>query len=170
MCSLMRKSAVLLSILTFLALSCVIAGPKKDVPFRLIDGGAFIFLNEASAKLVGRGLATHLGKIVSGGEFTNVGPNPECENGFLGKIVGEATAANGDTLEYEILGAKFCPDPNGGSAPTVFNGVGKYKITRGTGRFAQVTGSGDFIGLADFGEGTYSCLLNGTISYPKSEK
>ena len=128
------------------------------------------FLNEASAKLVGRGLATHLGKIVSGGEFTNVGPNPECENGFLGKIVGEATAANGDTLEYEILGAKFCPDPNGGSAPTVFNGVGKYKITRGTGRFAQVTGSGDFIGLADFGEGTYSCLLNGTISYPKSEK
>jgi hypothetical protein len=118
MYSLITKSAVLLSILTLLALSCAIAGPKENLPLRLIDGGAFIFSSATSAELVGRGLSTHMGKIVSGGQFNNVGPNPGCENGFNGTIIGTATAANGDTLTYKVLGAQFCPDPNGGSAPS----------------------------------------------------
>ena len=152
-----------------LALSCAIAGPKKSVPLRLIDGGAFIFTGLTTADLLGSGLATHMGKIVSEGKFANVGsPDPPdlCTNGFKGEISGTAIAANGDKLEY-FLSANFCPDPN---APGVFNGVGRYTITGGTGRFTQATGTGDFIGLADFTAETYNCLLNGTISYPKSEK
>jgi hypothetical protein len=163
MCSLIRKSTVLLSILTLLLLANSSAGPKKDVPFRLTDGGAFIFTGEKSANLVGRGLATHMGKIGSGGQFTR-GDIDASSGCFAGHIDGEATAANGDTLNY-VLEAQFCPDPNGGSSPTVFNGEGKYEITGGTGRFAKATGRGDFAGLADFGERTYQCLLSGTISY-----
>ena len=166
MYSLIRKSAVLLSILTLLALSCVIAGPK-NVPLRLIDGGAFIFTGPTSADLMGSGLATHMGKIVSGGKFKqgDVDPSSGC---FEGDINGTATAPNGDMLTYSVLKAQFCPDPSP-NAPNVFNGVGTYQITSGTGRFAQAMGSGQFIGLADFGAATYNCLLSGTISYPKSE-
>jgi hypothetical protein len=163
MYSLIRKSAVLLSILTLLPLLCALAAPK-NVPFRLIDGGAFIFTGTNSANLVGSGLATHMGKIVSGGKFERKAqPNSPCENGFKGEINGTATAANGDMLTYS-LSAQFCPDP-GPNASDVFNGVGTYEITGGTGRFAKAKGSGQFIGLADFRAATYNCLLSGTISY-----
>jgi hypothetical protein len=159
MYSLMRKSAVLLSILTLLPLLSVVAA-RKNVPLRLMDGGMFIFSSPTSAKLVGSGHATHMGKIVSGGQFKKVDPlDSGCANGFKGEINGTATAPNGDTLTY-FLSAQFCPDASG-----VFNGVGTYQITGGTGKFAQATGSGQFIGLADFGAATYDCLLSGTISY-----
>lgn len=174
MYSLITKSAVLLSLLTLLPLSSANADRKK-VPLILFDGGAFMFLDADSAILKGRGLSTHMGRIASGGEFENVGPNPECENGFLGTIKGTATNANGDTLNYVVVEAQFCPDPNAAPGPNgepvVFNGVGKYKIVSGgTGKFERAKGSGEFIGLADFGEGTYQCLLNGTISYPKIQE
>ncbi len=70
---------------------------------------------------------------------------------------------------YEVLGAKFCPDPNGGSVPTVFNGVGDTRLLE---ELVDLRRSRDpeISSLADFGEGTYNCLLSGTISYPKSEK
>jgi hypothetical protein len=182
MYSLIRKSAVvLLSILILLPPSSTIAGPKdkppkdkppKDKPLRLMDSGVFMFFpGGTSAALVGRGLSTHMGKIASAGTFFNLGnspipptlPPPTCPNGFNGRIEGKATAANGDELDY-VLVAEFCPDPDP-NASGVFNGVGRYTITRGTGRFAQATGEGDFIGLADFVAGTYNCLLSGTISY-----
>jgi hypothetical protein len=169
--SLITKSAVLVSLLTLLPLSSASADRKK-APLILIDGGAFTFITLTSATLAGRGLSTQMGRIASSGTFNNVGPNPECENGFLGTIKGSATAANGDTLNYEVVEAQFCPDPDLEPGPTgepvVFNGVGRYKIVRGgTGKFARASGSGDFIGIADFGEGTYKCVLQGTISYPR---
>jgi hypothetical protein len=167
MYSSLRKSAVaLLSILILLPPSSTIAGPKdkppKDRPLRLIDSGAFSS-PISPAGLVGTGLSTHMGKIASGGTFFNLGGPTACANGFNGRIEGTATAANGDTLEY-VLVAEFCPDPDP-NASGVFNGVGSYTITGGTGRFATAKGEGDFIGLADFVAGTYNCLLSGTISY-----
>jgi hypothetical protein len=169
MYSSIRKSAVVsLSILILLPPSSTIAGPKdkppKDKPLRLMDSGAFSFTSQTSAQLAGSGLSTHMGKIGSAGTFLNLGNSqsePTCPNGFNGRIEGTAIAANGDKLEY-VLVAEFCPDPN---APGVFNGVGTYLITGGTGRFARATGTGQFIGLADFNALTYNCLLSGTISY-----
>jgi hypothetical protein len=75
MYSLIRKSAVLLSLLTLLPLSSASAG-RKNVPFRLMDGGLFKFPSPSSlsATLEGSDLSTHMGKIVSGGDFANVGP------------------------------------------------------------------------------------------------
>jgi hypothetical protein len=130
--------------LTLLPLSSASAG-RKNVPFRLMDGGLFKFPSPSSlsATLEGSDLSTHMGKIVSGGDFANVGPpDSGCTNGFKGAINGTATAPNGDELRYS-LSADFCPDPN---APGVFNGVGTYQITGGTGRFAQAKGTGQFIG------------------------
>jgi hypothetical protein len=174
MYSVIGKSAVvLLSILILLPPSSTIAGPKdkppKDKPLRLIDSGGFSFTSQTSALLVGSGLSSHMGKIASAGTFFNVGnspipptlPPPTCPNGFNGRIEGTATAANGDVLNY-VLVAEFCPNPD---ASGVFNGLGTYTITGGTGRFAEAKGEGDFIGLADFVALTYNCLLSGTISY-----
>jgi hypothetical protein len=155
--SLIRRSAALLSILTLLPLAGASAD-QKNVALVLMDGGMFKFLSQTSAELVGSGVSTHLGKIVSGGQFNNVGSLPSgC---FKGEIDGTATASNGDTLTY-FLSAKFCPDPASG----VFKGVGTYRITGGTGKFRRAKGFGQFIGLADFNAVTYQCFLNGAISY-----
>ncbi len=169
MYSLITKSAVLLSLLALIPLSSASADRKK-VPLILIDGGAFVFTSATAANLVGRGLSTHMGRILSSGTFENVGPNPKCANGFLGTIEGTAVTANGATLNYKVVEAEFCPDPDAdlgpNGEPVVFNGVGRYRIVAGgTRKFRQAAGSGEFIGLADFGEGTYQCFLNGTISY-----
>lgn len=159
--SIIVKAAVLLSILALLPLSSASADRKKE-PLVLMDGGAFEFLTPTSAALTGGGVATHLGSIVSGGEFNNVG---NLRSGcFKGEINGTATDSEGDTLTY-FLSAQFCPAPASG----VFKGIGTYRITGGTGKFARARGFGEFIGLAHFGptveKPTYQCFLRGTISY-----
>jgi hypothetical protein len=164
MYSLIRKSAVLLSILTLLPLASASA-ERKRVPLILMDGGAFTFPpddpNPTSATLRGSGVSTHIGKIVSTGQFNNVGSRPSgC---FKGEITGTATTPNGrDSISYS-LSAQFCA----GEAPGIFYGVGTYRITEGTGKFKRAKGSGEFIGLADFDPSrpTYNCFLRGTISY-----
>ena len=163
MCSLIRKSAVFLSILTLLPLASASADRKK-VPLILMDRGTFDFSSETSAALTGDGVSTHMGKIVSSGEFNNVGNRPSgC---FKGEISGTATDSNGDTLTY-FLSAQFCPDPDSNPTPAlrIFYGVGTYRITGGTGKFERAKGFGEFIGLADFAGGTYNCFLRGTIFY-----
>ena len=161
MYSVMIKSAVVLSILALLPLASASADRKK-APLVLMDGGNFENLTPTSADLVGSGVATHLGSIVSGGEFNNVG---NLRSGcFKGEIKGTATDSEGDTLTY-FLSAQFCPAP----ASDVFKGIGTYRITGGTGKFERARGFGEFIGLAHFGptvaEPTYQCFLRGTISY-----
>jgi hypothetical protein len=165
MYSVIIKSAVLLSIFALLPLASASADRKKE-PLVLMDGGTLEFPpndpNPTSATLTGSGVATHLGKIVSGGQFNNVG---NLRSGCCkGEINGTATDPSGDTLEY-FLSAQFCPAPASG----VFNAIGVYRITGGTGKFAQARGFGQFIGLAYFGTPTdpptYQCFLRGTISY-----
>lgn len=165
MYSLITKSVVLLSLLTLLSLSSASAD-RKRVPLILMDGGEFVFPpndpNPTSAALEGIGVSTHMGKIVSGGEFRRVGDRPSgC---FKGEITGTATDLSGNTLEY-FLSAQFCPDPGSDPASGVFKGVGTYRITGGTGKFAQAKGFGQFIGLAHFNAASYQCFLSGTISY-----
>jgi hypothetical protein len=73
MCSVIRKSAVLLSILTLLPLASGSAELKK-VPLILMDTGTFSPdpddpKNPDIAILNGTGVSTHLGAIVSTGVF-----------------------------------------------------------------------------------------------------
>ena len=63
MCSLIRKSAVLLSILSLLPLASASAELKR-VPLILMDTGEFDFPDPAvpTANLTGTGASTHLGQ------------------------------------------------------------------------------------------------------------
>ena len=169
MYSLIRKSAVLLSILTLLPLASASAAGKR-VPLTLMDGGEFMFATPPdpnSAALKGDGVSTHMGKIVSDGQFNKVDRPSGC---FKGEINGRAIIVDpdgklGDELFYS-LSAQFCPDPaSPDPASPVFKGVGTYRLTGGTGRFERARGFGAFIGLADFKAKAYQCFLSGTISY-----
>jgi hypothetical protein len=158
MCSLIRKSAVLLSILTLLPLANASAD-RQNVPLILIDTGTFSPDpadpdNPNIAILNGDGASTHLGAIVSTGVFEKV---DRPSGGFKGKIEGTATATP-DSITYR-LSAEFRPDAG------IFYGVGTYRIIGGTGKFEGARGFGVFIGLADLDGGTYNCFLRGTISY-----
>jgi hypothetical protein len=139
MCSLMRKPAVLLSILALLPLASASAELKK-VPLILMDHGSFEFPDPLipRANLTGEGTSTHLGKIASTGEFESLGPGPP--ERFKGKIEGTATVAPSepDSITYR-LSAEFRPDASG-----IFYGVGTYVITGGTGKFKQDNGNGTF--------------------------
>jgi hypothetical protein len=178
MCSLLRKSTVLLLILLPLASA---SADLKRVPLILMDTGRFQFPFEGSpsADLEGDGTSTHLGKIVSTGVFESLGPGPPGR--FKGKIEGEAmavdpsqvaaatsgetaaaTSSKPDKIKYR-LSAEFFP----GGVPGVFYGIGTYRITGGTGAFKGAGGVGVFIGLADLRAEVleYNCFLRGVISY-----
>jgi hypothetical protein len=185
MCNLIRKLAVLLSILTLLSLANASAELKR-VPLILMDTGNFEFrppLPSRVADLTGTGASTHLGQIKSVGVFKSLGPGPPGR--FKGEIEGIATAvpipiptvsgtASGaaiatanekeDTITYR-LSAEFRPDSG------IFYGIGTYVITGGSGKFKHARGFGEFIGLANFNPSgdpprpTYNCFLRGVISY-----
>ena len=175
MCSLIRKPAVLLSILTLLPLASASAELQR-VPLILMDRGSFAFRgpNIPIADLEGDGVSTHLGNIVSTGVFESLGPGPPGR--FKGKIEGKATSSDPatatsgetatarsepDSISYR-LSAEFRPDASG-----IFYGIGTYIITGGTGKFKRARGFGEFIGLADLppGSQSYNCFLRGVISY-----
>jgi hypothetical protein len=176
MCSLIRKPAVLLSILTLLPLASASAELQR-VPLILMDRGSFDFRpNLPIADLKGDGVSTHLGNIESTGVFESLGPGPTGGKRFKGKIEGTAkpsdtaTATSGETaaarsepdsISYR-LSAEFSPDASG-----IFYGIGTYVITGGTGKFGDARGFGVFIGLADLppGSQSYNCFLRGVISY-----
>jgi len=166
MYSLIRKSAVLLSILTLLPLASASA-ERQTVPLILMDTGTFSFTSMTTADLEGTGVSSHLGRIVSTGVFENLGDGPPGD--FKGKIEGTATAVplgemappppKQGSIRYR-LSANFSPDASG-----IFYGIGTYVITGGTGDFKRARGFGVFIGLANFDGGIYNCFLRGTISY-----
>jgi hypothetical protein len=180
MCSLIRKSAVLLSVLTLISLATASAELKK-VPLILMDRGTFSFTSETTANLEGTGVSTHLGKIVSTGVFENVQNRPS--GGFKGKIEGTATAVLNETATAttatpttatpttatpttatpttatptpipspipDAITYRLSAEFRPGEAPGIFYGVGTYRITGGTGKFEGARGFGEFIGLADF--------------------
>jgi hypothetical protein len=49
----------------------------------------------------------------------------------------------------------------------VYQGVGTYAVTGGTGKFAGATGQGTFTGTGDFINGTSACTFDGTIFAPR---
>jgi hypothetical protein len=193
MCSLIRKSTVLLFILLPLASA---SAELKRVPLILMDRGEFTFTGPNSAKLTGDGVSTHLGTIVSTGVFEKV---DRPSGGFKGRIEGTATVAVADTATAtsdETATGETAEATSGETATAtasetatsrarqdsityrlsaefrpdasgIFYGIGTYVITGGTGKFKRARGFGEFIGLADLPPGSvgYNCFLRGVISY-----
>jgi len=101
------------------------------------------------------GTATHLGNFVFPGTWAIVGLNEE--GGYVYEIHGTYTAANGDTIEIECLDWGV----DDGLNPTVSTGM--VEIIRGTGRFANASGS--YVGTLSPAPSPTLFTAQGTISY-----
>ena len=72
------------------------------------------------------------------------------------------TAANGDEMESSAVGLTSPPDAAGN---VTF--CGDWKVTGGSGRFKNGTGSGTFDGGGNFFTGVAHIIFEGEISRPK---
>jgi hypothetical protein len=102
------------------------------------------------------GNVTHLGRstvhIDSVADFSGTVPQP------VPPSTGVITAANGDTLSFLL---KWTVTE---VAPGVFDVVGPFDVTGGTGRFRSATGSGDYRGLVDTVSGSVTAEISGDIA------
>jgi hypothetical protein len=145
------------------ALSLAVAAPAgagAQVPFTATFSGTASFTSQSSTYFVGEGLATHMGRSSSIG-VVSIGP-PNAAGCYPNINTETLTAANGDQLVIRS-DDQACP-----IGPTSFHGSGSWVVIRGTGRFADTTGSGSFSGETDFGAGftpgPFHFTLTGTIS------
>jgi hypothetical protein len=116
--------------------------------------------NDASLFIIhfsGTGTLTHIGRF----EFVldslatvdsegNPSPVP-------GSSTGTITTPNGDQIFFTL---GWTVDRDGDQ----INGTGPVTVQAGTGRFAQITMSGEFITLADLGTGQMSTTFTGTLA------
>src|SRR5262245_26020901 len=152
------KSFAILGTFALLATGITPARAEGQVPFKAQSDSAITFANPPyTATLVGKGLASHLGKTTTSGTLAIVGP-AACVGGFAVEMHDVLTGPGGDQL-FVTITMNACP-----VGENVYDGAGTWVVTGGTGRLAGATGGGTFSGLGDFGAGTVTCNLNGTIS------
>lgn len=146
--------------LTLLVASMPIAAIER--PFSASGQGVGTFIIDsngqiAGAHVVGSGNATHLGLFTNSGDvfFT-----PDPNNPILLRASGQGviTAANGDKLNIVI---------EEGATQNIVTGIGSGKIAfaGGTGRFANATGSTDFVVQNNLATGAYELTMVGKIDY-----
>ncbi len=139
------------------------AGPavasSSDRPFTATFVGHVAMPVPGQAVFDGAGQANHMGRIGTDGlAFVTGLDESTCPGGLANVHVETLTAANGDTLTITSLDVA-CP-----AAPGTFDGTGHWTVTGGTGRFANATGAGSFVGTVDFGTGTFTITLNGDLA------
>jgi hypothetical protein len=131
------------------------------VPFMARFSGTAAFTSPTTAEFHGGGQATYLGRLVSDGVAILDPPTGTCPGGVPGipNVHTETlTAANGDQLVIRMVNFA-CP-----TGPFTFHGTGHWTVPNGTGRFEGVTGEGWIEGNADFGAGTFTLSLTGTLT------
>jgi len=145
--------------LTLVLLLGAIPAVAHDRPFALNGTGVGEFItNEAGlpirATVTGSGTATHLGLWTTTG---TVNYGPPGEDGLIPSS-GEATitAANGDTLKVVVQGKL---NLGAGTDSGTFTFVG------GTGRFADASGSADFVVTVNPLTGGFELTIVGRINY-----
>lgn len=157
-------SGLMVATLAFSQGVTTIAAQRVQTSLILVDDGSFTFLSQTSATVDGDGFEKQgVGlnrKVGSSGQFDLLGPAQRCANGFTGRLAGTITESNGNTLSY-VIDNQLCPT----EVPGVYGANGTYRITGGTGKYANAKGTGFFEGLADFVEAKYKCLLLGALSY-----
>ena len=106
----------------------------------------------------GSGQASHLGAITGSGTDC-ITPTSAYTYAFSnGKL--SLIAANGDELRADYSGA-LTPS----ATPPIYVVAGTYRITGGTGRFSNASGTGTVGGLTNLQTGQGNLDLKGTISY-----
>lgn len=154
-------SAILLA--AMMSPAVALSEGKADRPFKasLVTQEHAGFTPNCPSKFggttTGTGKSTHLGKVT----LTATDCITPMENHFTFKGTFTLTAANGDKLTGDYSGS-FIPD-NGG--PTYNLSEAKFKITGGTGRFVQATGSAELQGSQNIQTGKGKLDADGTISY-----
>jgi hypothetical protein len=107
----------------------------------------------------GSGEATHLGRFIQESDMVVVHEDGSAEG------TEEFTAANGDQLFMDLAGL---PTDECGSATTeVIPICGTFTVTGGTGRFSDVSGTADFVGVItidQFGP-HFAVAFAGTIQF-----
>ena len=138
----------------------------QEVPFKLTMEGGFVFIDETSATISGTGISSHGGYTTL---FGNVGisPTTACPSppGYHAIQSNEYEVANGDLI-FITVDEDACFETEPGIATV----NGTWEITGGTGRFSGATGSGTYLGFADFNTNTGEQNLTGTISVPMGKK
>ncbi|MGI9025900.1 MAG: hypothetical protein ACR2GP_10015 [Burkholderiaceae bacterium] len=106
----------------------------------------------------GSGHASHLG-ATTGISSDCVTPTSAYTYSFSnGKLT--LTAANGDEVRAEYSGS-LSPT----ATPPIYAIAGTYRITGGTGRFSNASGTGTLQGIDNLQTGQGQLQLSGTISY-----
>lgn len=144
-----------------LGLACATpAGADSQLlPFFVQMSGDARFTSATTVEFRGAGIANHMGAITNIGDIVITGP-PD-EDGCLANINTEyLTAASGDLLVLEMDDVA-CPVDETGLR---FEGFGNWQVIRGTGRFANATGSGTVVGFGDFVTGAFGTTITGHIA------
>jgi hypothetical protein len=154
-----RTHLICVAFCLVLASSLSLAGDKCAVPFKGRVKATWDNIFDAQfalpASLAGGGPVTHMGDIEQA-ETLVLGP-PIAEGVFPGYGFLTITAANCDKLSLEYGGPLYAETREG---------VGTFTFTGGTGRFADVTGAGNFYALIDLSFATeqpMSFFLHGEI-------
>jgi hypothetical protein len=113
----------------------------------------------------GSGIATQLGATVNAGVLEPLVfvPVPECELGvgIPHTHLETLTGANGDQLLLEMIDLA-CPIDE---TFLVFRGTGNWTVIGGSGRFAEVSGSGTAVGGGNFIDGVFEFRLTGSLTF-----
>ncbi|HEY6795023.1 MAG TPA: hypothetical protein VI248_10125 [Kineosporiaceae bacterium] len=113
-------------------------------------------------RLTGSGNATHLGASTNSGQGRITGPANRCSDGFAVQNDEVLTSTDdGDQVRITTF-TEDCP-----VSPGVFEAIGTFTVTGGTGRFAGASGGGNITGTPDLSQGTFEFSFDGRISRPK---
>ena len=139
----------------------------QDRPFALSGQGVGTFIadeagNIIAANTTGSVNATHLGLCTVAGTVNFTPANdPEHPGRLLSSGTGTITAANGDTLLFELNGALDPP------APGSVTGIDKplFRWIGGTGRFAGASGTANAVVVVNLLTGAFDITVVGKIDY-----
>ena len=113
--------------------------------------------------LSGAGSATHLGASSNSGYGVVTGP-ATCPGGFAARNDEVLTSTDKGDQIYFTSTSQDCP-----VSPGIFQAVGTFTVTGGTGRFVDARGGGNLTGRPDFNAGTFEFSFTGTISRPRND-
>ena len=147
--------------LTATLLVAAIAVGAAERPFSGTGSGIAVIGPEPDGKLAavvtGTGNATHLGIFTNSGKVFFGDPDPSNPNLVHPTGYSTFTAANGDKVE-SIL-------ENGTVDLSTGVGEGDFRVTGGTGRFANATGITSYVVEQNLLTGAYEITLVGSINY-----